>query len=144
MMMKETQEPTQDREFFADKKTVLLYSVYLAIGSVSIFASMVSLNTAYQGAIWSYSTRYVINSFVLAFALFLSGVFLIIACRKLLQKRPSARLFGFVGMGFLMGYSLFILLIDRYIAYTLVYTLILIVLSILILVGAVLFYKKGL
>jgi len=143
MMMKKTQEQNKEGGFFAEKKIVLQYSLYLAIGSVSIFASMVALNTAYQGVIWSYSMRYVINSFVLAFALFLSGVLLIIACRKLLQKKSSARLFGFVGMGFLIGYSLFILLIDRYIAYTLVYVLILLVLSTFILGGAVFFYKRG-
>ena len=143
-MMKKKQDQIRTNEFLADKKTVLLYSLYLAIGSVSIFASMVALNTAYQGIIWSYSQRYIINSFILAFALFLSGVLLIIACRKLLQKRASSRLFGFVGAGFLVGYSLFILLIDRYIAYTLVYVLILLVLSVFILAGAVFFYKKGL
>jgi len=69
---------------------------------------------------------------------------LIIACSKVVQKRSSARLFGFVGIAFLIGYSLFILLIDRYIAYTLVYVLLLLVLSVFIMVGAVFFYKKGL
>lgn len=136
-------EATQGKDLFIDKKTILLYSLYLAIGSVSIFASMVALNTAYQGFIWSYSQRYIINSFILAFALFISGILLILACWKILQKRPSARLFGFVGAGFLVGYSLFILLIDRYIAYTLVYVLVLLVLSVLILTGAVVFYKKN-
>ncbi len=143
-MMKKDQVPNQVSEFLADKKTVLLYSLYLAIGSVSLFASMVCLYTTYQGVIWTYSMRYVINSFVLALALFLSGVLLIIACIKLLQKRSSARLFGFVGIAFLIGYSLFILLIDRYVAYTLVYVLLLLVLSVFIMVGAVFFYKKGL
>jgi cation transport ATPase len=143
-MKKMNQEPNQGKELLSDKKTVLLYSLYLSIGSISLFASLVSLNTAYQGFIWSYSQRYVINSFTLAFVLFLSGVFLIIACRKLLQKRPSARLFGFIGTGFLIAYSLFILFIDRYIAYTLVYVLGLTVLAAVILVGAVIFYKKGL
>jgi uncharacterized membrane protein YgaE (UPF0421/DUF939 family) len=80
----------------------------------------------------------------LALALFLSGVLLIIACVKLQQKRSSARLFGFAGIGFLIAYSLFILFIDRYIAYTLVYVLMLLVLFVLIMAGAVFFYKKGL
>lgn len=140
--MEKNQVPNEARVFLADKKTGLLYSLYLAIGSVSLFASMVALNTAYQGFIWSYSTRYIINSFTLALALFLSGVLLIIACVKLLQKRSSARLFGFAGIGFLIAYSLFILFIDRYIAYTLVYVLMLLVLFVLIMAGAVLFYKK--
>ncbi len=142
--MNKKQIPSQSEAFLLEKKTGLLYSLYLAIGSVSLFASMVALNTAYQGYIWSYSTRYIINSFILAIALFLSGVFLIIACMKLLKKRASARLFGFIGIGFLLAYSLFVLFIDRYIAYTLVYVLMLLILSVLIMVGAVFFYKKGL
>jgi hypothetical protein len=134
--MEKNQVPNETRVFLADKKTGLLYSLYLTIGSVSLFASMVALNTAYQGFIWSYSTRYIINSFTLAFALFISGALLIIACFKLLQKRSSARLFGFAGIGFLIAYSLFILFIDRYIAYTLVYVLMLLVLSALIMAMA--------
>jgi hypothetical protein len=129
--------------FLADKKTGLLYSLFLAVGSVSLFSSMIALNTAYQGFIWSYSTRYIVNSFTLAFALFLSGVFLIVACVQFLQQRPSARIFGFAGVGFLITYSLFILFIDRYIAYTIVYVLILLVLFALVVTGAVfLFHKK--
>jgi hypothetical protein len=142
--MKKNQIPNDTGVFLADKKTGLLYSFYLAIASVSLFTSLVALNNAYQGFIWSYSIRYVINSFILAFALFLSGALLIIACMMLIKKRPSARLFGFVGIGFLIAYSLFILFIDRYIAYTLVYVLMLLILSVLVMVGAVFFYKKGL
>ena len=142
-MMKENQEQNLPRETIGDKKTLLLYSLYLSIGSVSLFASLVALNTAYQGFIWSYSQRYIINSFVLAFTLFLSGALLVIACMKLVKRRPSARLFGFVGIGFLVAYSFFILFIDRYIAYTLVYMLMLIVLAALILSVAVFFYRKG-
>jgi len=128
--------------FLADKKTGLLYSLYLAVGSVSLFASMIALNTTYQGFIWSYSTRYIVNSFTLAFALFLSGALLIIACVRLIQKRSSARIFGFAGVGFLIAYSLFVLFIDRYIAYTLVYVLILLILFALVVAGAVFFFNK--
>jgi drug/metabolite transporter (DMT)-like permease len=140
--MEKNQLPNHAGVFLTDKKTGLLYSLYLAIGSVSLFASMVALNTAYQGYIWSYSSRYIINSFTLAFALFLSGALLIVACYKLQQKRSSARLFGLAGVGFLVGYSLFILIIDRYIAYTLVYVIMLLIVFILILVGAVFFFSK--
>jgi hypothetical protein len=128
--------------FLAHKKTGLLYSLCLTVGSVSLFASMIALNTAYQGFIWSYSTRYIVNSFTLAFALFLSGAFLIVACVQLLRERSSARIFGFVGVGFLIAYSLFILFIDRYIAYTLVYVLMLLVLFAFIVTGAVFFFYK--
>jgi hypothetical protein len=83
-----------------------------------------------------------VNSFTLAFALFLSGVLLIVACVRLLQQRPSARIFGFAGVGFLIAYSLFILLIDRYIAYTLVYVLMLLILFAFIVTGAVFFLHK--
>ncbi len=140
--MRQKQNHKQTGVFLADKKTGLLYSLYLSIASVSLFASMVALNTAYQGFIWSYSARYIINSFTLAFVLFLSGAFLIIACIRLVQTRSSARLFGFTGIGFLITYSLFVLFIDRYIAYTLIYVLMLLVLFTLTMVGAVLFFYK--
>jgi uncharacterized membrane protein len=140
--METKQTPTQTRAFLAEKNTGLLYSLYLTIGSVSLFASMVALNTAYQGFIWSYSTRYIINSFTLAFALFISGAFLIIACVRLVQEKQSARVFGFAGIGFLVAYSLFILVIDRYIAYTLVYVLMLLVLFALIVAVALVFIHK--
>jgi hypothetical protein len=140
--MKQKQKDKEAGVFLADKKTGLLYSLYLAIGSVSLFASMIALNTAYQGYIWSYSTRYIVNSFTLAFALFLSGALLIVACIRLIQARSSARIFGFAGVGFLVAYSLFILFIDRYIAYTLVYVLMLLVLFAFIMTCAVIFVHK--
>ena len=98
--MKQKQQDKESRVFLADKKTGLRYSLYLAVGSVSLFASMIALNTAYEGFIWSYSTRYIVNSFTLAFALFLSGALLIIACVRLIQVRSSARIFGIAGVGF--------------------------------------------
>ena len=140
--MKQKQKDRDAGVFLADKKTGLLYSMYLAVGSVSLFASMIALNTAYQGFIWSYSTRYIVNSFTLAFALFLSGALLIVACVRLLQEKSSARIFGFAGIGFLIAYSLFILFIDRYIAYTLVYVLMLLVLFAFIVTCAVFFFHK--
>ena len=140
--MKQKQKDKETGVFLADKKTGLLYSLYLAVGSTSLFASMIALNTAYQGFIWSYSTRYIVNSFTLAFALFLSGALLIVACFQLLKKRSSSRIFGFAGVGFLVAYSLFTLFIDRYIAYTLVYVLMLLVLFAFIVIGAVFFFHK--
>ena len=140
--MKQKDSDKKAGVFLADKKTGLLYSLYLAVGSVSLFASMIALNTTYQGFIWSYSTRYIVNSFTLAFALFLSGALLIVACIRLLQEKSSTRIFGFVGVGFLIAYSLFILFIDRYIAYTLVYVLMLLVLFAVIVTGAVLFFHR--
>ena len=141
-IMEQNPKHKQGTSFLPDKKTGLLYSLYLAIGSVSLFVSLVALNTAYQGLIWSYSTRYVVNSFTLALALFLAGILLIIACIRLLQARPSAQVFGFAGLGFLIAYSLFVLFNDRYIAYTLVYVLILLTLFAVILAGAIFFFQK--
>ncbi|MBN1860037.1 MAG: hypothetical protein JW840_01095 [Candidatus Thermoplasmatota archaeon] len=126
----------------SEKKTLLLYSAYLAIGSVSLFTSLVALNTAYQGWIWSYSETYIINSIILAFVLFISGALLIIACFRLIQARPSASIFGFVGIGFVIAYALFVLCIDRYIAYTLVFMLMLLILFALLIAGIAIFLPK--
>lgn len=141
-MMPSDQKSKPETSGLTNKKTLLVYSAYLAIGSVSMFASLVALNTAYQGFIWSYSSRYIINSITLAFALFVSGALLIIACVRLIQTRPSARMFGFAGIGFLIAYSLFVLIIDRYIAYTLVYVLLLLILFALVMTVAVFFFYK--
>jgi hypothetical protein len=140
--MKQNQDQSAGTSFLPDKKTGLLYSLYLAAASVSLFASLVALNTGYQGLIWSYSTRYVVNSFTLALALFLAGIMLIAGCIRLLQAKKSARVFGFAGLGFLVAYSLFVLFIDRYIAYTLVYVLAVLILFVLILAGTVFFISK--
>lgn len=140
--MPSDQESKPETSGLTNKKTLLVYSAYLAVGSVSLFASLVALNTAYQGFIWSYSSSYIINSITLAFALFVSGALLIIACVRLIQTRPSARMFGFAGIGFLIVYSLFVLIIDRYIAYTLVYVLMLLILFALVMTAAVFFFYK--
>lgn len=140
--MQQNQKSERKTLLLNEKKTMLFYSAYLAIGSVSLFASLVALNTAYQAVIWSYSQRYIVHSMTLSFALFVSGALLIVACVKLVQKRHSARLFGFVGIGFLIAYSLFVLFIDRYIAYTIVYVLILLILFAFIVAGAVFFISN--
>jgi uncharacterized membrane protein YfhO len=51
-------------------------------------------------------------------------------------------MFGFAGLGFLIVYSLFVLFIDQYIAYTLVFMVILLVLFAIILAIAVLAFRK--
>lgn len=132
----------KQQPFLTDRKKGLEYSLYLAMGSVSLFSALVALNNAYQGLIWSYSTRYLVNSFTLALALFLSGALLIIACVRLVQAKPSASAFGFAGLGFLAAYSLFVIFIDQYVSYTLVFMLILVVLFALILAVAVLVLRK--
>jgi hypothetical protein len=140
--MKENVKPNQGTSFLPDKKTGIQYSLYLVIGSVSLFASLVALNTGYQGFIWSYSSRYIVNSFTLAFALFLAGLLLLIACIRLLQAKKSYQVYGFAGIGFLVAYSLFVLFIDRYIAYTLVYVLALLILFPVVLAGVVFFIRR--
>jgi hypothetical protein len=140
--MKQNPNPSKDTIFLPDKKIGLQYSLYLVIGSVSLFASLVALNTGYQGLIWSYSIRYVINTFTLAFALFLAGIMLVIACVRILQKKKSAQIFGFAGLGFLVAYSVFVLIIDPYIAYTLTYILALLVLFAIILIGMIFIIQK--
>lgn len=141
-MMPSDKKNNVETPLLTNKKTLLVYSAYLAVGSVSLFASLVALNTAYQGFIWSYSSRYIINSITLAFALFVSGTLLIIACLRLIQTKPSARMYGFAGIGFLIAYSLFVLIIDRYIAYTLVYVLMLLILFALVMTATVVFLRK--
>ncbi len=134
-------EGSQVKPFLVDRKKGLQYSLYLAIGTVALFSALVALNNTYQGYIWDYSQRYIINSITLSLALFIAGTLLIIACVRLVKGKP-AHVFGFAGLGFLVAYSLFVLFIDRYIAYTLVFMVILLVVFALILTIAVFVFRK--
>ncbi len=134
-------EGSQVKPFLVDRKKGLQYSLYLAIGTVALFSALVALNNTYQGYIWDYSQRYIINSITLSLALFIAGTLLIIACARLVKGKP-AHVFGFAGLGFLVAYSLFVLFIDRYIAYTLVFMVILLVVFALILTIAVFVFRK--
>lgn len=132
----------KDIPFLVDKKTALYYSVYLAIGSVSFFVFLTAVYTTYLGFIWSYSVRYMVNAITLILVLLITSILLLLAGFRLLQAKHSASVFGFAGIGFLLIYSLFVLLIDPYISATLSYMLLLVVAVIIVVILTIMFWKR--
>jgi hypothetical protein len=134
---------TKDKTpFFGDKKTVLLYSLYLAMGSVSLFIALNILNTAYQGFIWSYTTKYVLNSLAIALVLLIASALLFMGCYQILKGKKFSFTLGAIGCLLLIVYPGYVLLIDSYVPYAFYYMLLLWIPSLIVLIIAVLVWKK--
>jgi hypothetical protein len=134
---------TKDKTpFFGDKKTVLLYSLYLAMGSVSLFIALNILNTAYQGFIWSYTTKYVMNSLAIALVLLIASALLFMGCYQILKGKKFSFTLGAIGCLLLIVYPGYVLLIDSYVPYAFYYMLLLWIPSLIVLIIAVLVWKK--
>ena len=135
---------TKDKTpFFGDKKTVLLYSLYLAMGSVSLFIALNILNTAYQGFIWSYTTKYVMNSLAIALVLLIASALLFMGCYQILKGKKFSFTLGAIGCLLLIFYPGYVLLIDSYVPYAFYYMLLLWIPSLIVLIIAVLVWKKN-
>jgi len=134
---------TKDKTpFFGDKKTVLLYSLYLAMGSVSLFIALNILNTAYQGFIWSYTTKYVLNSLAIALVLLIASALLFMGCYQILKGKKFSFTLGAIGCLLLIVYPGYVLLIDSYVPYAFYYMFLLWIPSLIVLIIAVLVWKK--
>jgi lipopolysaccharide export LptBFGC system permease protein LptF len=132
----------QDIPFLVDKKTLLMYSLYLAVGSVSLFIALNSLNTAYQAYIWSYSTKYVLNSLALALILLIASGILLFACYRIAKGKTSITALGAMGCLILLVYPIYVILIDSYVPYTFTYMLLLWVPAMIVLAVGLFIWNK--
>jgi hypothetical protein len=119
-----------------------MYSLYLAIGSVSLFIALNILNTAYQGFIWSYTTKYVLNSLAIALVLLIASALLFMGCYQILKGKKFSFTLGAIGCLLLIVYPGYVLLIDSYVPYAFYYMLLLWIPSLIVLIIAVLVWKK--
>jgi hypothetical protein len=124
------------------KKNTLVYSLFLAIGSVSIFIALNVLNTAYQGFIWSYTTKYVMNSLAIALVLLIASALLFMGCYQILKGKKFSYILGAIGCLLLIVYPGYVLLIDFYVPYAFYYMLLLWIPALIVLIVAVLVWKK--
>ena len=132
----------QNIPFLVDKKTLLVYSLYLAVGSVSLFIALNTLNTAYQGYIWSYSTKYVLNSLALALVLLIASGILLFACYRIAKGKTFTAVLGAIGCLILLVYPIYVILIDSYVPYTFTYTLLLWVPAVIVLAVGLFIWNK--
>ena len=128
--------------FLIDKKTVLVYSLYLAIGSVSLFIALNILNTTYQGFIWSYTTKYVLNSLAIALVLLIASALLFMGCYQILKGKKFSFTLGAIGCLLLIVYPGYVLCIDSYVPSAFYYMLLLWIPALIVLIIAVLVWKK--
>jgi hypothetical protein len=125
MKMSPTQKSNEKILFLKEKKTLLLFSLYLAIGSVAVFIALIMLFTAYQGYIWSYTTKYVINSLATALFLLIASSLLLIGCYHLVKGKGFPMALGAIGCILLIVYPIYVLLVDSYVSYEFHYVLLL-------------------
>jgi hypothetical protein len=124
------------------KKNTLVYSLYLAIGSITLFIALNILNTAYQGFIWSYTTKYVLNSLAIALVLLIASALLFMGCYQILKGKKISFTLGAIGCLLLIVYPGYVLLIDSYVPYAFYYMLLLWIPALIVLIIAVLVWKK--
>jgi len=124
------------------KKNTLVYSLYLAISSVSLFIALNILNTAYQGFIWSYTTKYVLNSLAIAFVLLIASALLFMGCYQILKGKKFSFALGAIGCILLIVYPGYVFIIDSYVPYAFYYMLLLWIPALIVLIIAVFFWKK--
>ena len=140
-MLKSTNHKTE-LPLLIQKKNTLVYSLYLAVGSVSFFIALNILNTAYQGYIWSYTTKYVLNSLAVALVLLIASALLFMGCYQILKGKKFSFTLGAIGCLLLIVYPGYVLLINSYVPYAFYYMLLLWIPALIVLIIAVLVWKK--
>ena len=126
----------------ADKNILLLYSLYLALGSIALFVCLNNLYTTSQAIIWKYSVKYIVNSLTLVLASFVSGLFFLIACFWMIQSKKIAKMIGLFGCIFLIVYPLYVLYINMMMPYSFTYLMILCIPAVVVAFLSILWRKK--
>jgi len=123
--MPQNQKSKANVPLSGDKSTLLLYSLYLAIGSVAFFIALNMLYTAYQGYIWSYTVKYVINSLATALVLLIASGLFFMGCYQMVKGNRFPQILGLIGCVLLIIYPMYVLFIDSYVPYAFQYVLLL-------------------
>jgi hypothetical protein len=130
------QKSKAETPFFGDKKTLLLYSLYLAVSSVSFFIAINQLYTTYQGYIWSYTTKYVLNSLAVSLVLLIASGLLFMGCYQMIKGNRFPRILGAIGCLLVVVYPGYVYITDYYVPYAFYYTLLLWIPALIVLLVA--------
>ena len=84
------------KPLFQDKKIMMLYSLYLVLGSIAVYKFFLSLV-----GIIVYPKDFHISYYVTVFLFLITGIILIIASYNLLKNKADAKFIGFSGIIFL-------------------------------------------
>jgi hypothetical protein len=125
-----------------DKKMILIYSLYLAIGSIAFFIFINGIYTTIQANIWHYSLRYITNSIVFTVVTFISCILLFATCILILKTKKYAKIFGLIGCLLLIFYPLYIYLVDIITPYNFNYIFILFFPALISVIISLFYWRK--
>jgi hypothetical protein len=92
--------------FFADKRQGVLYSLYLALGSISLFVFVNAGYVMIQAVLWQYTSTYIINAGVITLVSFLAGCLFLLSCFGVATGKKIVSSTGFLGCLLLIVYPL--------------------------------------
>lgn len=130
--------------FHLNKKQILIYSLYLSLGSLALFISLTGLYTTLQAILWQYTTKYIVNSAILSIVAFTAGILLIGSSYLLLKNNPMAINAGFLGCSLFLIYPCAVLLFEAMMPYSFTYLIVLTIPALVILIiTGLLIWKKN-
>jgi len=126
-----------------DKKMTLIYSLYLAIGSIAFFIFINGVYTTIQAKIWYYSSRYMVNSITLTTVPFFASVLLFLTCIWIVKNKKNAKILGIMGCLLLIVYPLYVYIIDIAVPYNFNYIVIMFIPAIVLFLISLIYWKKN-
>ena len=99
---------TGNKQFsvFSNKYQLLLYSLFISLGSVSLYVFVTGVNTVYLGIVWKYTESYIFNAVIISLIALLASMIFYVSCWFLIKKKPVYKYSGIVATLILIIYPL--------------------------------------
>ncbi|MBU0497360.1 MAG: hypothetical protein KKC68_07295 [Candidatus Thermoplasmatota archaeon] len=125
-----------------DKNQLLIYSLFLAFGSVSIYVFVNAIYTMYQGIIWTYTISFVINAGLITLVSLVVGFLFLLACLRMVQGKTYSWYPAIISSIILIGYPLAILFLGSQMPASFEHFLFLLIPTSILLIILVILWKK--
>ncbi len=99
---------TGNKQFsvFSTKYQLLLYSIFIGLGSVSLYVFVTGFNTVYLGIVWKYTESYIFNAVIISLIALLASMIFFVSCWFLIKNKPVYKYSGVVATLILIIYPL--------------------------------------
>lgn len=89
---------TGNKQFsvFSIKYELLLYSIFMGLGSVSLYVFVTGFNTVYLGIVWKYTGSYIFNAVIISLIALLASMIFFVSCWFLIKNKPVYKYSGIV------------------------------------------------
>jgi len=134
---------TTYKEITISKGSLLIYSIYLILGSVALFVSLSNIYTTIQAVIWKYSEKYVVYSSSVVFFSFIAGLLLLLASYRVVNKDAKGYIIGFTGCVVLIVYISYIMVMDFLMPYSFIYLLVLFTPGLILCVLSLIWWRRS-